>query len=440
VRDWVILAFVLAVLPMAMRSSFAAVFLWFWTGLISLNAFGYGLIHSIYIVQIFAVISLVAIVVRKHLPDVKATLHGFPLILMVMVAHGFLCALFAYEGVADNWYLFTNILKTALLSVMLPAFLTTRQRMNVLILGMAVAIGFHGMLDGLKFLASGGGHRAQGIPKFGDNNHYGMILVMVVPLLVYLYQYARVRLMRLISAGNLMLTVLAVIATNSRGALISLVLMSTWLLMFSRRKVMGFMVMIVVAGAGIQLAPSSWFDRMDTIQSAEQDDSFMGRVTAWKRASAIAVANPVFGGGYHAGQSWSIFEEFRYKPGLLGGVATPDVARPAASHSIYFEVMGDLGFVGLIIFIVCMTSTFYYFVRILKGVKRDPERLAWARDLAVALSSSMVTYLVGGAALSVAYYEMPYCVATAMFALNLLVNRSVSSPPRSPTARGVGAC
>ena len=425
-RDIAIALFVLAMLPLALRNSFVAVLMWCWAGLIGLNTLGYGFMSSISVVQIFAIIALAGMLLRKEFRGMHEHMHGYPMILVLMILHGFFCALLAYPGLDQNWTLFTNMLKTALVCLVLPVFLTSRERINFFILIIACAISYHGVLDGLKYLASAGGHNAVGIAKFGDNNHYGMMLVMVIPLWAYLYQYAVSAWMRLACVGGMFITFMAVLATNSRGALITVILSTLWLLMFSKRKLLGAVAISLAAVLAVNMAPDQWFARMDTIKTANEDASFMGRVTAWKRASAIALENPVFGGGYHAGQAWSIFEDFRDKPGLMGGIETPDVPRPAASHSIYFEVMGDLGFVGLALFLMCVMTPFYYWRKILSVVKTKPEDLVWARSLAVALTASMMAYLVGGAALSVAYYELPYYIITAIFVLYRLIDGRVA--------------
>ncbi|MBK7416226.1 MAG: hypothetical protein IPJ38_15105 [Dechloromonas sp.] len=56
---------------------------------------------------------------------------------------------------------------------------------------------------------------------------------------------------------------------------------------------------------------------MDTIQTADQDASFLGRVEAWQISSAIALANPVLGGGFHALETPVVWGMFRGNTGLL---------------------------------------------------------------------------------------------------------------------------
>lgn len=408
---------------MAVSNIYVAYLMWGWAGLIALNEYLYGRMVGVPFVQIFALITLGLLFFRKKAESIEFNFNRTSVIFVIFIIHCFFCALFAYPDVPRNWELFMNMFKTVLFCVMMPALVTSRFRIHALVIVIAIGIGFHGLLDGLKFISSAGGHLALGIKKFGDNNHYAMILVMVLPLLFYLYQYSVNRIVRLGSIATFVVVCLAVIATNSRGGLLSLVVMALWIILKSKRKIRGLLAMTMVALLMVQLAPERWFQRMDTIQAADEDTSFMGRVTAWKRASAIALENPVFGGGLHAGQAQSIFEQFRYKEGLLGFVTTPNVGYAAASHSIYFEVLGDLGFVGLFLFLACFANAFITLAEIRKMVKIRGPSTEWALDLANMLSASLVAFVVGGAALSAAYFELPYIILMLLEVVKLKVSK-----------------
>lgn len=68
----------------------------------------------------------------------------------------------------------------------------------------------------------------------------------------------------------------------------------------------------------LAFAPENITNRMTTIQEMDDDASFMGRVYAWRVSSAIALANPVFGGGFHAVQIQPIWDSFKEAHGLFG--------------------------------------------------------------------------------------------------------------------------
>ena len=170
-RDIAIALFALALLPLALRNSFVAVMMWCWAGLIGLNGLSYGFMTSIGVVQIFAMIALGGVVVRKEFVGLRDHMHGFSIILILMIVHGLASASLAYPGLDRNWELFSNMLKTALLCLVLPLFLVSRDRINIFVLLIASAISYHGVLDGLKYLSSLGGHNAaQAVFDLARNN------------------------------------------------------------------------------------------------------------------------------------------------------------------------------------------------------------------------------------------------------------------------------
>lgn len=292
----------LLLLGLSLRNVFGAYLLWCWFGLIAIQGYLYGFMRLVPTVQIFALIALLLLLLGKDKEKLPFKANGTSLLMVIFAAHCVLSATFAYPGLARNWELCINVLKTLLFCLVMPLVTTRRYRFHALLVIVTIGVSFHGLIDGLKFLASGGSHRAIGNFKYGDNNHFAMLLIMSLPLLLYLYQYSKNKLARLGFVGVFFVTTLAVVATASRGGLIALLAVGGWLALISRRR-LRYLFMLILAGVLIiSFAPESWTNRMGTIESADQDTSFMGRVIAWKRASAIALDYPVLGAGFHAGQ------------------------------------------------------------------------------------------------------------------------------------------
>lgn len=421
-RDLVVLGAMLMFVPLAFTQTYLGYLLWGWAGLIALNSYMYGFMGSVPYVQLFALVTMVAVALKRDPLALEFETNRTTNLFALFVVHGFFCALLAYPNLERNWELWGNVAKTVLFCAFMPMLATSRLRIHAMVVMIGISTSFHGALDGLKFIASGGAHHAQTIPKFGDNNHLALVLLMVVPLLFYLFQYSANKLVRLGFVASLFLTVLAVVATNSRGGLLGLIAVALWTVLRSRRKVVGVLFIAVASLLVTQLAPESWSERMGTIQEAEEDASFMGRVTAWKVSSAIALANPVFGGGFRAVQSHPVWDQFKYSQGFLGFLETPILARSGvAAHSIWFEVIGDLGFVGFLIFVALIFNTFLLRREIWKIAKARGDSLRWAGDLSDALGAAMFVYLVSGSLLSAAYFELPYVLMMVMQVVKLQV-------------------
>ena len=119
----------------------------------------------------------------------------------------------------------------------------------------------------------------------------------------------------------------------------------------------------------------------------------MGRINAWWMAWNLAVDRP-FGGGYDI--YWpAIFA--RYAP-------NPNVH---AAHSIYFQVLGEHGFVGLGLFLLLWIMAW----RTAGYLRRTGPLLPatqWTADLGAMTQASLAGYAVGGAFLSLSYWDLPY--------------------------------
>ena len=432
-RDIITLVFMMGLAPLVIRSAFASLLMWSWANLSALGFYMYGFMAGVPYVMVFAVSTLVLMMTQRKQIVGRWELGGAQVLFLMFSLHALFVASFAYPGIERNWEIATNLLKNILLCLLMPLLVVNRARLVAMVIIMALGLGGHGVVEGLKFLASGGAHIVLGNPKLGDNNHFAQSVLLSVPLAFYLWQYSKTRPWRYALLGFMFLVAMAVIATKSRGGLIGFVCFGVWMVLMGRQKFKGLLIFAAIGLAIYAAAPASWFERMETLQSANEDASFMGRVTAWKRASAIAVENPVFGGGFRAVQAPVIFEQFRYKQGLLGFVETPNVNYPAAAHSIYFEVLGDMGFVGLLIFVALMWTTFSARSEV-QGLVRKSGRddLLWAADMVNALAGAMFIFLITGAALSAAFYDFHYMLVALADCVRRHVREQVK--PRKSTA------
>lgn len=426
-RDLAMLALFGVLIVLALRHTFGAFLLWGWAGLLAVQTLMYGYMRDVQYVQWFALATLLLLMTRRQSDEGISfpPLDGSQILMLVLGFHAVLAATFAYPGLSRNWELCTNLLKTLLYCLLIPCLVTDRYRLHAVLLMLALSAGFHGVLEGLKFVASGGGHLSQGNQKLGDRNHFAVLVAMIIPILVYLYTWSKHRITRWVLMGGIVVNLLAVIATQSRAGLLTLAALALWYVLMSRRKLLGLIAIAVAAGGLLAVAPDQWTERMQTIKTADQDGSFMGRVIAWKRASAIAVENPVFGGGFHSVQAPSLFQEFRYKQGFLGFVDTPPGTYAAAAHSIYFEILGDMGFPGLFLLLLLIAIPFRNALKLAALTRRFPD-LLWLRDLGFALAATMLAYAVGGASISAAYFELPYIIV-GLSAVALRIGTSLTA-------------
>jgi probable O-glycosylation ligase (exosortase A-associated) len=129
----------------------------------------------------------------------------------------------------------------------------------------------------------------------------------------------------------------------------------------------------------------------------------MTRIQAWSVAFNVAKDHPFVGGGfdyenYPDPNRWLSYADRKYD--------SVDQT-PRAAHSIYFQVLGQHGFVGFGIFMALMGLAFLSFSGIARDVRSIPE-LGWLGRYAKAMQVGMIGYLVSGAFLNLAYFDLIY--------------------------------
>lgn len=219
------------------------------------------------------------------------------------------------------------------------------------------------------------GYRSRWVGVYADPNHMAMNMGLVVPLAVaFLVRKQSGWLFRLACAAAAVLAVIAIVLSHSRGGFIGLsVAMVLWAIR-EKRRLQSLVVGALLAVGLVIFAPQSFWQRNETVATFQEDASAMGRVYAWQVASRISIDKPLLGVG--AGS-------FRYAWPFY---APPEARRAYVAHNIFLDVIGELGFVGLLFFLVFAGgATGGAF-----AASKD-EEMGW---LARALSAAMAGYLV----------------------------------------------
>jgi probable O-glycosylation ligase (exosortase A-associated) len=260
----------------------------------------------------------------------------------------------------------------------------------------ALSIGFYGVKGGIFTITHGGIYRVQGPARtfIAGNNEMALALVMTIPLIRYLHLQARRFWVRWGLAAAMVLTGIAAIGSQSRGGLLAMLAMGVFLWLKSRKKIVTGIYIAVAIAVMSSVMPQQWYDRMNTIETYKTDASAQGRINAWYTAFNVA-KDRITGGGFETFQP-PTFKQYAPDPDNVHDV-----------HSIYFEAMGEQGFIGFGLFVLIGLFTWLRGSQIINACKKDPER-KWASDLASMIQVCLIGYGVGGAFLGLAYFDLPY--------------------------------
>jgi probable O-glycosylation ligase (exosortase A-associated) len=385
---------------------------WIWIALMSPQQYVWGSAEGVPFNLIQVVVTLAAWGISK---EPKRIPEGASTVLLGL----FICwiTLTTVTALSPDmaWTAWQRDIKNMALGIAVAGLMTNKVRLHAVIWTVVLSLGYFGIKGGLFTVVTGGGGRVVGeAGALGDNNNLALALCMTLPLINYLRLHSERFIIRLGLSAGMTLTAIAVLGTYSRGGLLGLLAMAAFLWSKSRRKLLLGLCGAAVLAGGFTIMPDRWFQRMDTIQSGEEDGSFQGRVTAWKFAINVALARPLVGGGFGASETASVFNRYseQYLP------------HGRAAHSIYFQTLGDHGFVGLILYLCLLGAAWRQGSQITRQVASRPD-LSWAADLASMIKVSFAAFMVAGAALSMAYYDLVYLLIGALIAIRGIVRQEV---------------
>lgn len=409
IRDIVVTALVLASLPLILRKPFFGILVWTWLSLMNPHKLCWGFAWGLPFAQVVAITLLISLLLNKKEPKkipwtpISKLLVAFWVWMLITT----MAALYPMLA----WEQFDKIWKILLLVFITMMLLTSKVRINALVWVMMVSLGLYGVKGGIFTLTTGGGDHVLG-PQgtfIGGNNEIGLALIMTVPFMRYVQLSTNERWLKNVMTISMVLTIAAILGTQSRGALLGLAVMTLFLLKKSRKKFVLLLMLALALPVLYNFMPQSWHDRMATIDTYQEDKSAMGRIIAWRMGWHMALARPL-GGGFWA------FQPATYAMYDTQAVVTPD------AHSIYFKVLGEHGFVGLGLFLGLGAAALLAAQRIVRKTKDEP-RLFWMRDLASMIYVSLIGYATAGAFLGLSYFDYYYTILAVLVGLQRLLKQ-----------------
>ena len=409
-RDIALVLAILGGLGLTFRWPFVGILLWTWFTCMQPHQETYGFAQTAPLNLIIATVTIFMWFVSKgrKLPRGDAT---FYLILTFLVWMTINTVVAVRPEV--SWPIWDRTWKTFALGLFIGAMATNKIRIHAIIWVIVISLFYYGLKGGLFTLITGGRNHVLGPADsiIGDNNQLALALLMVLPLANYLRMHSANTWIRRGLLVSMAFTSISVLGSYSRGAYLALGGLSLVAWFRVRNKFIYPIVAAAVLLPALYFMPQSFYDRMNTIESANADVSFQGRVIAWKVAFDFAKDHFPFGAGFYGPQQPEVFNH--YAP----GEATH------AAHSIFFEVMGDNGFLGFTLYMLLLVLAFLNTVKIRRATC-NRRNLRWARDLATMIQLSLFVFCLGGAALSMAYYDIFIIYLGLLPALRVLVSES----------------
>ncbi|MBB3228581.1 O-antigen ligase [Luteibacter sp. Sphag1AF] len=206
--------------------------------------------------------------------------------------------------------------------------------------------------------------RIQYVGIFNDPNDLGLLFAATLPMAVFLSKRGGF-LGRVFWLAGALLLLYAVYLTNSRGALLA-VLVVAGVYVWHKRGLLTAGVLGAVGLAAMKLVSA----RMQELDADEE--SALGRVDAWYSGLHMFTSHPIFGVG--AGN----FTEYN----------------DLTAHNSFVLVLAETGFVGFVLWLAFVGYSFWMMLTVLRykpDFSDDPARAAeWAKERTIALTLLLV--------------------------------------------------
>ena len=406
-RDLLIVLPVFVGSLMALRKPWIGVLVWTWLSIMNPHRLTYGFAYSAPLAATAAGCTLVGLVLTS---DHRASPFKGPATIWftLYVVWFTISWRFGMDPVGDTEQ-YSKVIKMCLFVFVALSLLNTKKQIMAMTWVVTMSLAILGAKGGLFTVLTGGSHKVLGPPGslLDDNNHFATALAMTVPLVRYLQMQVANRWLRRLLGAMMVLCAAASLGSYSRGALLAvsaMVLVLWW--RGKNRMTGGVLIALGVVGV-VALMPDAWKERMNSIKTHDQDASAQGRINAWIMAWNAAQHHLV-GLGF-----------ITYKPEYFA-MYSPNPDAVFAAHSIYFQVLGSHGFIGLFLFLGMLYSIWSTGGWLRKHAADIPQA-RWAYDLGSLCQVSLVAYVVGGTFLSLAQFDLPYNLLAILAAARIWV-------------------
>jgi probable O-glycosylation ligase (exosortase A-associated) len=416
-RDLVFLGFLVALFGLALRRPFIFVLAYVYIDNVAPQRLSYFLLNTVPISQIFAILAVLAWLFVDDKRDSRfAPRQALLVLLLIYCGVTTTQAEFPIEAY-EKW---DWVWKALAFAIFLPLTLRTRLRIEALALFMVLSAASIIIVGGIKTLASGGGYGALNLMVTNNTGLYessiiSCVAIALIPIILFLTKHSTIFppewRVRWFGYALIFACLLMPVGTEARTGLVCIAVLAVIALRFTEKRVLYGGLMAAAALAAIPFLPQSFTERMGSIKEYKGDSSASTRIEVWKWTFDYVKEHP-FGGGFDAFRGNAIRYNTVVKEQVGSSIRYEKVLivdRARAYHSSYFEMLGEQGWPGLILWLLIHIGGVWRMEILFRQYRdRPPENGQWIGSLANALQQAHIVYLVGALFVGIAFQPFVY--------------------------------
>jgi putative inorganic carbon (hco3(-)) transporter len=423
-RDLALLVVILASMPISFFEPFYGVLIWIWIAYYNPHRYTFTYMYNFPVAAVIAAPTLFGLLFTRNMN--RRFMVRETAILIVLWAWFVLTYFNAtqvplFRGhILDAHDELIRVSKILLMTFVMILLVTTRERLKYVFLVTALSFTPLVLKAAVFGFRTGGQDRVWGPPDsfLADNNGFGLAVNMSLPILFYLGREEQNRILRWVLNIAFVCGILTVIFTYSRGGLLGLAAILLTIAFKSRYRVLSAFLLVIFGFVLLTLAPEQWTGRMGTLTGKEKlDDSAKQRLVSWGTTWNFVMDYPIAGGSFRSLPNVDLFQRYQSEP-------LPEGFLSSGPHSIYFQTLGEQGFVGLAMYLALIMSAMVS----LRGLSRRSQLLpstAWIKTYTDIIEVSLIGFLVSGAFLGLADFDLFFQMIACTIILKILWKREL---------------
>jgi probable O-glycosylation ligase (exosortase A-associated) len=439
-RDLAFIAFIAALLAFGLKRPFLWVLLYAYIDIVSPQRLSHYLLNSIPISMLAAAVAVGGWLLLDKKPGFRVA--GRQWLILILLAYCGVTTLYADYPVEalEKW---DWVWKSLFWAIFLPFTLGTRLRIEAYLLFMTLSAGAIVIVGGLKTVMAGGGYGALNLMVENNSGLYeGSIIsavsIALIPVIHWLSRHGTIFppdwRVRLFAYALIFACLLMPVGTEARTGLVCIAVLGALSLRHAKNRfvyagLVGFAML-----AAIPFLPQSFTSRMGTIATYQADSSATTRLAVWAWTWNYAQDHPM-GGGFDAylGNNLRVETVASQTAGpvqVVQAKAHQDSAR--AYHSSYFEMLGEQGFPGLILYLLIHGIGLVRMEVLRRRYRAAEGEDAWIAPLATALQHAQIVYLVGALFVGIAYQPFIFMLVAVQIGFDGWVGTRTKAMARRP--------
>lgn len=308
-----------------------------------------------------------------------------------------------------SWIKYDIAIKTLIFAYFIPFAVTTKKQLEFFLWVSAASFMYFIFIAGFKSLMGGGGYGVSLIGlngfMYAEGSTLSTLSICMIPIFLYLRTHSELTQqfpkMKIFLLFMILCALGVLIGTQARTGLVALAVF-TLIYFFQTQKKMKYILGIAFFGTlSLFFVTDEWVDRMQTMTEVKTSEtSAIGRLVVWRWTLDYVQDRPLFGGGFYAYNA-NAGILYRYQKGQEAEIRQQG---GKAFHNIFFEVLGETGIGGFLLFSMIILHSFL----LLKN--RPIKHVPLFYEGKKAVQSSIIIYVSGGMFIGVAFYPWLYYV------------------------------